>query len=250
MKYAILASGSKGNATLIQIGNLKFVIDVGISFSALKRHLHRFGLDTDDIDYYLLTHEHSDHTKGIKKVDPLKLIVPVGLTGYSNTLEASTTYQFEDVEVFTIPLSHDSAVGFGYLFTYKDQKLAYFTDSGYFANDYIPLLSNCNYYIFESNHDEKMLLSSSRPYFVKKRILSEVGHLSNTQSAHALSKMIGVNTQEVVLAHLSEQANCESVALETHYEIYKAAGIDTDRIRLVCAKQDEIVIGGLNIDEC
>lgn len=244
MKYAILASGSKGNATLIQLGDFKLIIDVGISFLALKRLLNELNLTPDDIDYFFITHEHSDHIKGIKQIESEKVIVPDGLPGYSNYLKPNSIYKYDDIEITTFSTFHDSKVGLGFLFEYQGVRLGYFTDTGYFPDTYLNSFSDCDYFIFESNHDEQLLLNCQRPHFVKMRILSDLGHLSNRDSAIALSKLIGPRTKEVTLAHLSEQANTEELALETHLRIYSDYDINIESIKLRCARQNGIILGG------
>lgn len=103
-------------------------------------------------------------------------------------------------------------------------------------------MKNLDYYIIESNHDIEMLMATKRPMFLKNRILNDMGHLNNEYSAHLMCEMIGENTKEIVLAHLSQEANTKEKALATYRQILKEENISFDNIKV--ASQVDVVSGG------
>lgn len=118
----------------------------------------------------------------------------------------------DDLRVTTIKTSHDSGESRGYVFESNDKSIVYITDTGYINKRYHNVLKNKNLYVMESNHDVKMLMETNRPHHLKIRILSDEGHLSNEKAAYYLSEFIGPKTNYIVLAHLSEEANCPKIA--------------------------------------
>ena len=222
MKFSILASGSKGNATYINVGGRRILIDVGITFKDLENRLNDIGVSIYSIDTLLITHSHSDHIKGLlnfyKKVNP-KIYMSDKTYSELDLLDIdyipiTNEFNIDDINIKTIILSHDVAC-YGYIITYKDNSLVYITDTGYINEKYIDLLKNKNIYIFESNHDIEMNLKSRKPMKYRMRVVSDVGHLSNNQAAYYLKKIVGNNTKHVFLAHLSEEDNDPMLALNT-----------------------------------
>ena len=122
--------------------------------------------------------------------------------------------------------------------------LAYITDTGVILKKNLPLLKDCDYYVFESNHDKTMLLSSSRPIQLKKRILGKKGHLSNEQAGEYLSSLIGPKTKKIYLAHLSEECNTPEIALETIHRVFQKNGISFPIEDVVPLKQHRLIEGG------
>ena len=121
------------------------------------------------------------------------------------------------------------------------------TDTGYVNKKFFPYLKDADHYVFESNHDETMLLRCKYPYFLKKRIISDSGHLSNTDCAEILSLLISEKTKSIVLAHLSEEANTKELAISTLKDIFNKNGIDYSNIVIQAADRYKITIGsGLN----
>ena len=116
--------------------------------------------------------------------------------------------------------------------------------SGKISTKTLNKLKDANYYVIESNHDVEMLINSNRPWFLKKRILSDKGHLSNEQSATYMTKCVGENTKQIILAHLSEECNDPEVALKTYKKIFKDAKINTRKIKFIVANQYHSVEGG------
>lgn len=249
MKIVVLASGSKGNSTFIDLGTKKILIDVGFSYKRIKEKLEQIGIDIKDIDAVFITHDHSDHTNGlkvfVKNVKPLLFITPevekftLGKK-YENSIYLLEEHKLDDAKITVIPTSHDALTSNAFIIEQQGQSVVYITDTGYINQRYLPKLKNKTYYIFESNHDPEMLTKGPYPKYLQERILSDKGHLSNELAAGYLSRLIGPNTKKVVLAHLSETNNSPSVALETVTKVLKDNDVVFDNI--ICAKQEEVSI--------
>lgn len=223
MKIKVLASGSKGNATLVMTDNTCILIDIGITYPDLLKRMETIDMAPDSIDYLLITHTHSDHVKGLKtfcKKTGLKALVPLAMKEEILEIVSEDMIEilednevFRDINVELIHTSHDTACSVGYIFKSNGVSLLYVTDTGYLNNRYIKKIKNFDIYIIESNHDEKMLMEGGYPFILKQRILSDSGHLSNKTTAKYLSTVVGEKTKYVVLAHLSEKNNTEELAL-------------------------------------
>lgn len=246
MKLLVIESGSKGNATLVEDKGRILLIDMGICFSSLKDALNNINKNIYNIDAMLLTHEHSDHTKGIKYLPPLPIYTTKGTYECGNVKVVEHYKEFSVGHFLITPIktSHDVKNPSGYVIKTEDEKLVYITDTGALTKKALSYLKNADYYIFESNHDVDMELNSKRPDFLKKRILSNKGHLSNEQSANYLCDIVGPKTKEIILAHLSDEANDPKLAIQTHKKIFKNRNVDLKKIKLHCASQHELVKGG------
>lgn len=247
MKITILGSGSKGNSTFIDLGSKKILIDVGFSYKRIKEKLDEIGIDIKSIDAVFITHDHTDHTYGlktlIKNVNPLLFITPevekciLGKT-YENSIYLLEEHRLDDIKITVIPTSHDALTSNAFLIEQGSESLFYITDTGYINHRYLNKVKNKTYYIFESNHDPEMLTKGPYPKYLQERILSDKGHLSNELAAGYLSRLIGLNTKQVILAHLSETNNTPDVALKTVKKVLKENEVGFDNI--ICAKQEEI----------
>lgn len=244
MKIKVLASGSKGNCSLIETKSTRFLIDIGITYQRLKKELEKIALSLDDIDALLLTHAHNDHTSGLKvllkhsnfKIYANKEIIKELTTDINkDRIELySPLIYLNNTELTIFKTSHDAKGSVGFLIT-EETSLVYITDTGYLNRKYFPLLTNKNIYYIESNHDEKMLMDGPYPYYLKQRIISDEGHLSNDTTAKYLKKLVGDATKYIILAHLSEHNNKEEIAYNTSREALK----DREDIKIVVAKQNE-----------
>ena len=239
MKVVILGSGSKGNSTYIDLGSEKLLIDVGFSYKQIKEKLNEINVDPHEITRVLITHDHNDHTYGLKvflkNVKPILYITPEVEAAILDEPYIKSEYLLDemlidDILIKPIPTSHDSITAHGFLIETKEESLVYITDTGYINHRYLTYLKNKTYYILESNHDTEMLINGPYPEYLQRRILSDKGHLSNELSGGYLSRLIGPNTRKVILAHLSESNNTPEIAMETIRKILKDNNIDFKNI--------------------
>lgn len=246
LKFISIASGSKGNVSFIETNNCRFLIDAGLSYLSLKKELEKYNLDYDDFSGILLTHIHGDHSKGLKQIinkSSLKVFIPSKMKKeVSNIIDMDyielidDTYNYLDLNINLIYTSHDTECSVGYIFESSDSNMVYITDTGYINRKYLNLIKNKNMYFLESNHDVKMLMDGSYPYYLKQRVNSDYGHLSNEMCAKYLSTVVGDNTKCIVLAHISEKNNTYQLAYDTVKN--KLDDISYQGI-LSIAKQDE-----------
>lgn len=225
MKTCVLASGSKGNSTFVSTSSTNVLIDLGTSSLYVEKKLKEIDIDPKEIDAIILTHTHVDHTNGIR-VFTKKYNTKLYLTKimYEELSQLFPIYNYEiidndfvinDIDVNIIKTSHDAPDSNGYILNNNKKSVVYITDTGYINSKSFEKLSNRNIYIFESNHDVKMLMEGHYPYNIKQRILGDRGHLSNKDSAYYLSKFIGNDTKTIVLAHISQDNNNPELALQT-----------------------------------
>ena len=249
MHFNIIASGSKGNATLVIYKTTVILIDMGIPFVRLEEGLAEMGLTADDISAALFTHNHIDHIRGIKFLSPKIIYGLKGtVTPLSNIIELFVPFKVGDFTITPIKTNHDAKNPCGFFLQAGDESLVYITDTGFFCEENLPLIKNPTYLILESNHDIQMLLKTNRTYETKTRILSEVGHLCNEDSAIAACEIIGKDTKEIILAHISEEANTPELALKAYSKIFKHFNININDYNVRVAKQWESLQGG-NLNE-
>ena len=245
MKVKVLASGSKGNSTLIRTDKINLLIDCGVTYQYLASELEKINVTPKDLDAILITHTHSDHIKGltslVKKtglkvfileemLDEIKSKIP-----YENINYYTNPLYIDDLKIELIRISHD-VEGVGFIIENNDRNLVYITDTGYINRKYLPKMKNKNVYIIESNHDEEMLMEGPYPYILKQRVISDHGHLSNTTTAGYLREIIGDRTSTIVLAHISENNNTEELAYNTTKEMLEENNLEK---KVIIAKQYE-----------
>lgn len=247
MLVSVLASGSKGNSTLITTDRVNILIDAGKNQKYLETALNQINLSLKDIDYILITHTHADHTSALKTIvkshKPTIVLTELMyqdldyLKNYENILLLTDNLELEDLVIENIKTSHDTSDSRGYIVTQGNSSVVQITDTGYLNQKYFKKLQNKTIYIFESNHNIEMLMHGRYPKWLKARVSSDVGHLSNESSAFYLTKLIGENTKEIILAHLSEENNTPELALETLNNEFAENNIKFNNI--VVAKQEE-----------
>ncbi len=248
MKAVVLCSGSKGNSTFIATSKNKILLDAGMNYKYLAEKLESVGTKPSEIDYILLSHTHSDHTAALKtfvtKHHPtLVLSTKIYqdlefLTDYDKVLIYEDEIDLDGVKIKAIHSSHDAVDSRNFIITDENHTLAYITDTGYVNNRYFKELSNLDVYLFESNHDVELLQHGPYPAWLKRRILSDEGHLSNKSASFYLAKLIGPKTKKIILIHLSETNNLAEIALETIKNTFLERNIDFNNIE--CAQQTEI----------
>ena len=245
MKIKVLASGSKGNSTLIQTNEIKILIDIGITYQQLSFELEQINLTPQDLDAILITHTHSDHIKGlsslVKKTNLKVFALEEMLEELYKKIPRDNIFIYDnplilkDLNIKLIRISHD-VEGVGFIIENNNHSLVYITDTGYINKKYLPLMKNKDLYIIESNHDEEMLMEGPYPYILKQRVISDKGHLSNNTTASYLLETVGNNTKKIILAHISEHNNTEELALETTKNLLEENNIYKE---IIVAKQYE-----------
>ena len=246
MYFNIIASGSKGNATIVVSNKTVLLIDMGITLTRLEEGLSEINLTVNDITGALFTHDHTDHIGGLKFISPKIMYALEGTlpSSLSNVVNVNQPFVIGDFEITPVETSHDATNPCAYLIKDKEESLFYMTDTGVFLEECLPLVKNPTYLIIESNHDIRMLLNTNRPFELKNRIMSDHGHLCNEDSAIAAISIIGKNTKEIVLAHLSEEANTPEVALEAYQKIFKHFGVNINNYKVRTAWQRQSLTGG------
>ena len=220
----ILASGSKGNATLVEGPCGLVLIDCGISRKRLLERARELGVSIDDVCAVLITHEHADHVSGLSVFarrfsGPLFATaatvatrsylteLPFELVGHSDSFELA------GMRVQCFPTSHDVADPMCFRFSTAHDAMGYCTDTGVLTREARDALAGVRLLALESNHDPQMLKSGPYPAFLKQRVGGSLGHLSNAQTAGALTELVGPNTEVVIGMHLSQENNRPSLAV-------------------------------------
>ena len=226
LHISVLASGSKGNAAIVEGPGGAVLIDCGISRKELLRRADELGIDMGRVGAVLLTHEHSDHTAGLTvfcnhfdgplyttagtaSARPYLSSLPFTLVDDDDEFDAC------GMRVRTFPTSHDVADPMGFRIESANDSLGYCTDTGHLTEKAADALADVRILAIESNHDEAMLRNGPYPAYLKTRISGDHGHLSNAQSASAIASLVGQHTETVIAMHLSQENNRPSVAVRT-----------------------------------
>lgn len=248
MRTSVLSSGSKGNCVLVETNNTKVLIDLGVTKSYVEERLKELEVDPKDIKAILITHTHVDHIQGLKvflkkynvKLYVNKVILNLlheYIEGFDYVLYEEPYFKIEDIEVNVIKTSHDVKGSVGFILTNGNKSMVYLTDTGYINNKYFERLSNRDLYIMESNHDVEMLMNGNYPFHLKRRILSDKGHLSNDDASYYLSQFIGNKTKTIILAHLSDDNNTYQKAEQTLINVLNSKNKKIEN--LIIAKQKQ-----------
>lgn len=232
MKLCSIASGSSGNCIFAGSENTSLLVDVGISGKRIEFGLNEIDRTTSDIDGILITHEHSDHIKGLGVI-ARKYRIPIYATagtidameqmstlgklpeGIFHQIRADEPYRIKDMMVHPFSISHDAAQPVGYRLEHGEQTIGIATDMGEYSDYIISNLQNLDALLLEANHDVNMLQVGKYPYYLKRRILGNRGHLSNESAGRLLCRLLHDNLKKILLGHLSKENNYEALAYET-----------------------------------
>lgn len=241
MKITILASGSKGNSTLIETKDKNILIDAGLPLSNLEKRINK---KLSNIDILIITHTHTDHIGGIKSI--IKKHSPVIYT-IKHNLEEKINYQNikydkeikeENLDINLIELSHDVPC-LGIILKENNKELVYITDTGYIKEKYLKKYQNKDIYIIESNYDPEMLRNSSYPFKIRQRIGSDKGHLSNDDTCRYLKTLLGNKTKYLCMAHLSEENNSPEIVKEKVTTTIKELDNNIEKL-IICSQEKAI----------
>ncbi len=244
IKFISLGSGSKGNATLAYDEETVILFDMGLPLKILMEGLAKIGRNLSDLEAVFVTHDHSDHIKGLQYLHNVDIFCSPYTRGGNKTQKVGETISIGKFFVTSFPTSHDTLNPVGYWIENGGTTFCYITDTGFLKKPLIKKLSNATYYLLECNHDLEMLERSNRPEILKERIRGRRGHLSNVQSAIASIELSGEKTKAFYLAHRSEECNSEEKMLSTYAEVYNEYGIPLDSVEIVILKQWQFVEGG------
>ena len=225
IRFALLGSGSEGNALVVQAGATSLLMDCGFSVSETQRRLSRMQLAAEQLGGILVTHEHSDHIAGVARLAH-KFNIPVWMT--HGTLRAQpaafaglgvteinphSAFSIGDLEIQPYPVPHDATEPVQYVFSDGASRLGVLTDTGHATPHIETMLSACHALVLECNHDTEMLQNGRYPYSLKQRVGGRFGHLNNQQAAELLSRLDCSRLQHIVAAHLSQQNNLPALAV-------------------------------------
>ena len=232
MRMMSIASGSSGNCIYIGTENTHILVDAGISKKRIIQGLEKLDLTLDDIDAVFITHEHDDHIKGVGVLERHSITPVYGTSGtlsyitnnknlgalpdgIFNSISPGVELCIKDLCISSISVSHDAIDPVAYTFSDGTRKMGVVTDLGVYDDAIINKFYNLNSLLIESNHDINMLMTGRYPYQLKQRILGNEGHLSNESCGRLLEEIIGPQTENILLGHLSKDNNYPVLAYET-----------------------------------
>jgi len=239
MTICTLASSSSGNCTIVSHGNTHILIDAGISLRRIRDGLRHAGLSPDDLTGVFITHEHSDHIGGIKMLVKYHNTTVFSSCGagpgilgavpeaepFVNCFEIGVELDLGDISVRSFRTPHDAAGSVGYRLSSGGKTMAYATDLGCVTDEVVNATLGADLAIIEANHDCEMLKNGPYPVFLKARVLSEFGHLSNSDSGQLAVELAASGTRYIQLSHLSYVNNTPELARETVGYMLQEKGI-------------------------
>lgn len=240
-KFCSLSSGSSGNCQYIETNKSRILIDAGFSGKRVEMLLDSIDIAPNTIDAIFVTHEHIDHAKGVGVLSRrynipiyanentflgMKKIIGKLKEENIKIFKTGENIEFKDLNIHPFHTFHDALEPVGYSINYKNKKISIITDTGWVNNEMIDTIKGSNLYFLESNHDIDMLKLGNYPYYLKQRIMSEKGHLSNEDAAMLLCDVLKKEKEVVLLCHLSNDNNIPSLALQTVTQTLKEKGID------------------------
>ncbi|MDO4567087.1 MAG: MBL fold metallo-hydrolase [Oscillospiraceae bacterium] len=254
--FATLYSGSSGNCALVSEGGFTILIDMGGSCRRTLNALYSLGFAARDINAILLTHEHSDHVAGLAtflkhyrvpvygSFGTLSYVKSRGLAperASLNYIAAGRKFELGGIRALPFATSHDCAESVGYRFELASGKrLAVATDLGYVSSEVSEALDGCELVGLEANYEDELLLKGPYPYYLKTRIRSNMGHLSNAESARFAAGLAQSGAKRIVLMHLSKENNRPELALTGCLSQLENAGLSEREIKVSVAPRMDI----------
>lgn len=243
LNFCSLSSGSSGNCYYVGNGSHGILIDAGISATSIRKFLRNMMIPMETIMGVLVTHNHSDHIRGLevllrKNNLPAFTTREVWNSILSPHIKISSDcireiplmkkFQLAGFDIEAFPVCHDSPETLGFHIVAGDRKITIATDLGHICQTSAPYIKAANLLVIESNYDEEMLLNGSYPFFLKARIRSDNGHLGNHQTSSFLADALSGNLTHICLAHLSRNNNTPEKALATLYGTFAERGISVN----------------------
>jgi len=251
VKFVVLGSGSGGNASVIQAGGTRILVDAGFSAKQLRIRLERAEIDPESLDAIVLTHEHSDHAKGLrvflKNLDARVFATvqtaevlreSAGPHTRWTCFEAGQSFQIGELAIESFPVMHDAVDPVGFVFRYRESSLGFISDVGHAPAQLRQRLDSLRGIYLEANYDPDLLEADTRrPWPTKQRISSRHGHLSNEQAAELAAELAHPGLRHIILGHLSGDCNKPDIACARVRRSLDAAGWTA--VRIDCVSQDE-----------
>lgn len=225
--FCTLASGSKGNSLFFATDKTKILVDCGLSVKVLKEKLESINVPIETIQAVFVTHEHSDHIKGLEQL--VKLYDLPVITNHETAKAIMDTidikpkfkifctgekFSFGDLNCKSFSIQHDTVDPVGFVIEANNMKLGICTDLGCITSSVLHALKELDYLVLEANHQIDLVHASSRPAVYKQRVLSRVGHLCNQDAAKTIASVMHPGLKKVFLAHLSDECNQKQIALD------------------------------------
>jgi len=252
VRFTILGSGSSGNCALLEVGETQLLIDAGFSARQIRERLAGIGRSPERLSGILVTHEHSDHIKGLGT-----LCGRIGVPIYANrltreaiqrefkdttlpfvTFETGSRFSVGSVDVQTFSVPHDAMDPVGFVLETHEGSIGFLTDLGHVTKLILERVRLTRLLLLEANHDLRLLQEDmKRPWSLKQRILSRHGHLSNDAAAEVAEQLASGPLEEIHLGHLSRECNRPELALKTVNK--RLSSIGATRIRVFNTSQDE-----------
>lgn len=251
---SVLASGSTGNATYIESDKGSLLVDAGLTGKKIEGLFQQIDRNISDLKGILVTHEHIDHIKGLG-VLARKYKLPIYankktwqmIEAKDKNIPLDQKFHFEpyetktlagmDIESFSV--SHDAIDPQFYIFNHDYKKLTMITDTGYVSDRMKGMIHGSDAFVFESNHDVDMVRMGKYPWKTKQRILSDMGHVSNEDAAHAMCDVITGSTKRIYLSHLSQDNNMKDLARMSVGQVLNEHDIDTNKEVILCDTDKE-----------
>ena len=243
LRFISFGSGSSGNCYLLTTPTDGLLIDIGVGLRSLKKNFRDYGLSFSQVHHVLVTHDHADHIKSVGSFSKdqhvpvyTTKVVHEGITknycvqqkvpsDYVNDVEKGTSFTIGDFMITSFGVQHDSSDNVGYMVEAEGTAFCVITDAGYVTDEMKEYISKADYLVIEANHDVEMVKNGPYPAFLKERILSHTGHLSNVECGEALVENMSEHLKHVWLCHLSEENNHPELARKTVEAILRSHGI-------------------------
>ena len=254
LNFCSLYSGSSGNSLFVETENTKVLVDVGLSCKKIEKALCTIEKDPNSIDAILITHEHSDHIKGLSTISH-KFDIPVFATRETfdamplqtekisskniNYFYPNEKFNINDLEITPFSIPHDAANPCGFTINNEKHQLSIATDIGHMTNDIVKHLEGSELLLLESNYDTEVLKCCKYPFHLKTRIAGSTGHLSNTMSGKTISYLLkNSNLNTAILGHLSKESNFPELAYQTVVDELLSNNCNTNSINLSVASRE------------